>query len=143
VIQSLSTLLVWSTSTKATRRTLSNSSDHGISLWKEGAQENQDFPKFREGVKKWKQANEIKDEGTKLFKDGKYELAMQKYRQAAEVDNNNRAFNAAVYMNIGTCMSKLNKYKEAIREFSKSIEFQPNYAKAYLKRSDCYEKTEK
>lgn len=88
-------------------------------------------------------ANEHKEEGTKLFKDGKFELALQKYRQAVEVDEFNRAFNSAVYMNIGTCLSKLNKHKEAIKELSKSIECNPNYAKAYLKRSDCYEKTEK
>lgn len=46
-------------------------------------------------------------------------------------------------MNIGTCLSKLNKHKEAIKELSKAIECNPSYAKAYLKRSDCYEKTEK
>lgn len=118
------------------------STDQGIELWKQGAQENQDFPKFRESVKKYKQANELKEEGTKLFKDHKYELALQKYRQAAEVDEFNRAFNAAAYMNIGTCLAKLNKHKEAIREFSKSIECNPTYAKAYLKRSDSYEKTD-
>lgn len=112
-------------------------------MWKEGAQENQEFTKFRTSTKKYKQANEFKEEGTKLFKEGKYEQALQSYRQAAEVDEYNRAFNSAVYMNIGTCLSKLGKHKEAIRELTKSIEFNPTYAKAYLKRSDCYEKTEK
>lgn len=94
-------------------------------------------------MKKIKQATEYKEEGTTLFKEGKYELALEKYRQAAEVDEFNRSFNAAVYMNIGTCLSKMGKHKEAIRELTKSIDCNPNYAKAYLKRSDCYEKTEK
>ena len=46
-------------------------------------------------------------------------------------------------MNIGTCLMKQNKYKEAIKELNRSIEFNPAYAKAYLKRSNCQEKLEK
>ena len=94
-------------------------------------------------MKKIKQATELKEEGTTLFKDGKYESAFQKYKEASEVDEFNKSFNSAVFMNMGTCLSKLGKQKEAIKEFSKSIDCNPTYAKAYMKRSDCYEKTEK
>ncbi len=94
-------------------------------------------------MKRWKTANNLKDEGTELFKAGKYDDALEKYRQAAEVDQYNRNFNAIVLMNIGTCLMKQNKYKEAIKELNRSIEFNHAYAKAYLKRSNCQEKLEK
>lgn len=66
-----------------------------------------------------------------------------KYREAAEVDTFNRNFNSTVLMNIGTCLMKQSKLKEAIKEFNRSIEYNPSYAKAYLKRSNCHELLEK
>ena len=117
-----------------------------MSIWRDGATKDPGFAKFKESIKRWKTANDEKDEGTKLFKEGKYEQALVHYRKAVEADENNKSFNSPVYMNIGTCLAKegkLDKYREAIREFNKSIECNPNYAKAYMKRSDCYEKLEK
>jgi len=117
--------------------------DFGLNIWKEGNQADQDYVRFRESVKKWKTCNQLKEEGTELFKQNKYDQALQKYRQAAEVDEYNRTFNAAVYMNIGTCLMKQSKHKEAIREFNKCIEFNPSYGKAYMKRGNCQEILEK
>lgn len=121
----------------------SNIRDHALNIWKDGNTNDQDFKRFRESVKNWKHANSIKEEGTNLFKEGKLDEALEKYKSAAEVDEFNKNFNSIVYMNIGTCLMKMKKYKEAIRELNKSIEMNPSYAKAYLKRSNCHELMEK
>ena len=114
-----------------------------MNIWKEGNTNDQDFVLFRDSVKRWKTANTLKEEGTELFKAGNLEEALAKYREAAEVDPYNRNFNSIVLMNIGTCLMKQKKYKEAIKELNRSIEFNPSYAKAYLKRSSCHELLEK
>lgn len=119
------------------------SSDNALKIWRDASQTDQDFVKFRDSVKTWKQANQLKEEGTTLFKAQKWQEACDTYRKAAEVDPYNRAFNASVYMNIGTCITKMGKYKDALKEFNKSIEFNPTYAKAYLKRGNCHEHLEK
>lgn len=87
--------------------------------------------------------NNTKDEATNLFKEGKYDEAIAKYQEAANVDIYNKSFNSPCYMNIGTCLAKQGKHKEAIREYGKSIDMNPSYAKAYLRRSTAYQELEK
>lgn len=90
-----------------------------------------------------KRMNELKEEATALFKANNLDQAVEKYREAIAVDEYNRSFNAVVYCNIGVCLKKQNKHKDAIREFNKSIDLNPTYAKAYEKRGDCYKGLEK
>lgn len=102
-----------------------------------------DYPRFRESTKTWKDMNTMKDDATKLFQAGKYEEAMKKYQDAAKIDPFNRVFNSPLYMNIGTCLAKQGKHKEAIREYTKSIEMNPSYAKAYQRRATAYQELDK
>ena len=43
------------------------------------------------------------------------------------------------YYNRGTAYALLRKFKQAIQDFNKAIELNPNYAAAYNNRAYCYQ----
>lgn len=53
------------------------------------------------------------------------------------------AQNAKKYFSSGEKFLKANNYVEAISNFSKCIELEPNFTKAYLLRAACYEQSGK
>ena len=52
------------------------------------------------------------------------------------IDPLNSKFNSIIYANRGLAYQKLKKHTEAIADFDKSIELNPNYFKPYLRRGD-------
>lgn len=45
--------------------------------------------------------------------------------------------------NIAICLMKLSDFESALEHCSKALEFNPEFIKALLNRSECYEKTDK
>ncbi|KAI4335636.1 hypothetical protein L6164_014268 [Bauhinia variegata] len=86
-------------------------------------------------------AQELKDEGNKLFQKRDLEGAMLKYEKALKLLPRNhidvsylRSHMAACYMQMG-----LSEYPRAIRECDLALEVTPKYSKALTKRARCYE----
>ncbi|XP_057429182.1 protein PHOX1-like [Lotus japonicus] len=86
-------------------------------------------------------AQELKDEGNKLFQKRDLQGAMVKYEKALKLLPGNhidvsylRSNMAACYMQMG-----LSEYPRAIHECNLALEVTPKYSKALMKRSRCYE----
>lgn len=119
------------------------SNDHAIRMWREANNFDPDNTKYRNAVKNQKKAEKLKTQATTLFKEQKLDEAYEIYQQATLIDPYNVPFNSVVFSNMGTCLSKQSKYKEAIREFNKAIKINPEYAKAYQKRGNCQRELKK
>lgn len=86
-------------------------------------------------------AQELKNEGNKLFQKRDHKGAMLKYEKALQLLPRNhidvsylRSNMAACYMQMG-----LSEYPKAIHECNLALEVTPKYSKALLKRARCYE----
>ncbi|WCJ29947.1 Octicosapeptide/Phox/Bem1p (PB1) domain-containing protein / tetratricopeptide repeat (TPR)-containing protein [Euphorbia peplus] len=86
-------------------------------------------------------AQELKDEGNKMFQKRHYEAATLKYDKAIKLLPKNhidvsylRSNMAACYMQMG-----ITEYPKAIRECNLALEVTPGYSKALIKRARCYE----
>lgn len=79
-----------------------------------------------------------KEEGNRLFKEGKLDEALNLYTEALEVDKFNVQTNAKLYYNRATVFSKLGKLAEAIDDCAKAIQLDKNYQKPYLRRANAY-----
>ncbi|KAK0570648.1 hypothetical protein LWI29_004397 [Acer saccharum] len=86
-------------------------------------------------------AQELKDEGNKLFQKRDHEGAMLKYEKALKLLPKNhidvsylRSNMAACYMQVG-----LSEYPRAIHECNLALAVTPKYSKALIKRARCYE----
>ncbi|KAJ1440070.1 Tetratricopeptide-like helical domain superfamily [Sesbania bispinosa] len=86
-------------------------------------------------------AQELKDEGNKLFQKRDAKGAMVKYEKALKLLPRNhidvsylRSNMAACYMQMG-----LSEYPRAIHECNLALEVTPKYSKALLKRARCYD----
>lgn len=86
-------------------------------------------------------AQELKDEGNKLFQKRDYEGAMLKYEKAMKLLPRNHIDVSYLHSNMAACYMQmgLSEYPRAIHECNLALEVTPNYSKALLKRARCYE----
>lgn len=97
-----------------------------------------DEPKYTNLNKNLKEIETVKDKANKLFKENKYEEAIEEYGKALEFDPQNKKFNSVIHANRSVCYKKLKKNTEALREANKSVQLNPNYAGGYVKRGSIY-----
>ncbi|NWR25756.1 SGTB protein, partial [Emberiza fucata] len=103
------------------------SSQHLIEMFTNSIQKNDMLPLSRslpEGVVK---ADQLKDEGNNHMKEENYGAAVDCYTRAIELDPNN----AVYYCNRAAAQSKLNNFREAIKDCESAIAIDPKYSKAY------------
>ncbi|KAM4879075.1 small glutamine-rich tetratricopeptide repeat-containing protein beta [Sylvia borin] len=103
------------------------SSQHLIEMFTNSIQKNEMLPLSRslpEGVVK---ADQLKDEGNNHMKEENYGAAVDCYTRAIELDPNN----AVYYCNRAAAQSKLNNFREAIKDCESAIAIDPKYSKAY------------
>lgn len=86
-------------------------------------------------------AQELKDEGNKLFQKRDYEGAMLKYEKAMKLLPRNHIDVSYLHSNMAACYMQmgLSEYPRAIHECNLALEVTPKYSKALLKRARCYE----
>jgi tetratricopeptide (TPR) repeat protein len=87
-------------------------------------------------------AEEIKAEGNKLYGEGRYEGALEKYNEAIATVNEfgTHPACAVYYANLAACFLKLpGKALEASSACSEAIELDPSYGKAYMRRAAALE----
>ncbi|NXI13318.1 SGTB protein, partial [Irena cyanogastra] len=103
------------------------SSQHLIEMFTNSIQKNDMLPlscSLPEGVVK---ADQLKDEGNNHMKEENYGAAVDCYTRAIELDPNN----AVYYCNRAAAQSKLNNFREAIKDCESAIAIDPKYSKAY------------
>lgn len=86
-------------------------------------------------------AQELKDEGNKLFQKRDQQGAMFKYEKAIKLLPKNHIEVSHIRSNIAACYIQMgiSEYPKAIRECNLALEVTPKYSKALLKRARCYE----
>lgn len=91
------------------------------------------------------QAEKFKNEGNVLFKDGDYTKAISLYTQGLQTCPLTYSKERAIlYSNRAAAKIKSMEEKEsAISDCTKAVELNPSYVKAYVRRAQLYEETEK
>ncbi|XP_043466237.1 tetratricopeptide repeat protein 1 [Leptopilina heterotoma] len=92
-----------------------------------------------------KESEIIRRDANDRFRMGEFETALSMYSQALKICplccTQERTF---LFANRAAAKSKLpNEKQSAIRDCTKAIQLDPNYVKAYLRRANLYEETEK
>ena len=94
--------------------------------------------KLADLTKKVSEIESVKTKANSLFKEKKYEEAIQEYTKTLEFDPKNKKFNSLILANRSLCYQKLNKNTEALRDSNQSIKLNPFYARGYVKRGNVY-----
>ncbi|KAH7688427.1 Myosin assembly protein/sexual cycle protein and related proteins protein [Dioscorea alata] len=86
-------------------------------------------------------AQELKEEGNRLFQKRDYEGALLKYEKAVKLLPKNHVDVAYFRSNIAACYMQMGpeEYPRAIDECTLALEVSPKYSKALLKRARCFE----
>lgn len=86
-------------------------------------------------------AQELKQEGNKLFQKRDHEGALFNYEKALKLLPKNHADMPYLHTNMATCYMQMgpDEYHKAIAECNLALEVSPKYSKALLKRARCYE----
>ncbi|CAD8145329.1 unnamed protein product [Paramecium pentaurelia] len=106
----------------------------------DGMKVDPDNKKCREALKKARKCEELKEKGNQLLQQVKLNDAIECYTEALSVDPYNRKINSIIYANRGLVKQKMSQHKEAIEDFTKSIELNPQYYKALMRRAESYDK---
>ena len=80
----------------------------------------------------------VKNKANDIFKQKKYEEAIEEYTKILEFDPSNKKFKSLILANRALCYQKLNKNVEALRDSNQSIKLNPFYARGYIKRGNVY-----
>ena len=80
----------------------------------------------------------VKNKANEIFKQKKYEEAIEEYTKILDFDQSNKKFNSLILANRALCYQKLNKNVEALRDSNQSIKLNPFYARGYIKRGNVY-----
>ena len=94
--------------------------------------------KIEELLKKVNEIESIKNKANEIFKQKKYEEAIEEYTKVLEFDPDNKKFNSLILANRALCYQKLNKFTEALHDSNQSIKLNPYYARGYVKRGNVY-----
>ena len=99
---------------------------------------NNNKEKYDDLLKKVNEIEAVKNKANELFKQKKYEEAIEEYTKVLEFDPANKKFNSLILANRALCYQKLNKHKEALRDSNLSVKLNPYYARGYVKRGNVY-----
>lgn len=100
--------------------------------------DDEEIEKIRE-QKNLQQAVMEKEKGNQLFKEGKYDAAINRYTNAIALHPNN----PILYANRGMALLKTEKYAAAEQDCSTALTYDPSYTKALARRATAREKLKK
>ncbi|XP_045782184.1 tetratricopeptide repeat protein 1-like [Maniola jurtina] len=89
-------------------------------------------------------AETLKVAGNEAYRVAEYEKCIEKYTEALRLCPLKYSEQRSIlYCNRSAAKMKLEKYKKAIKDCTKAIELDDKYLKAYYRRAQCYEATDK
>lgn len=89
-------------------------------------------------------ADELKQQGNELFKQGEHLRSVELYTNALRLcPLDSKEARAILYANRAAAKAKLDRKASALEDCSKALEYNPNYLKAMLRRASLYEETDK
>jgi FK506-binding protein 4/5 len=128
-----------------------------IELEEESTQFELTLEDFEQAPKSWKlkgsekieYAKKRKDEGSELFKSGKFERAVKKYKAALEYANSEyemdeeqkaeaKPLKVTLHLNLAACDLKTSTWSGVIEHANKALEISPGNLKALLRRGKAY-----
>ncbi|EFA74577.1 hypothetical protein PPL_11545 [Heterostelium album PN500] len=94
-------------------------------------------------------AEDLKENGNRAFRKGDYDVALNWYQLAADVDEVSREMDPStknkeqiqyiLFSNKAACHISLKNYTEALKDAEKTIELAPEWPKGYLRKSQALE----
>lgn len=88
-------------------------------------------------------ANFLREEGNKYFKNGDIDSAIACYTQALDLGDLKDSDKAIIYKNRAACHLKREKYSAAVQDATSSLDLVPDDPKALYRRCQAYEKLNK
>ena len=82
---------------------------------------------------------DLKENGNRLFKSGKYENAIETYTSALDLALGDRNLLHAILSNRAACYLKINKYQDCIDDCSAALEINGSQPKPYYRRALAHE----
>jgi tetratricopeptide (TPR) repeat protein len=73
-----------------------------------------------------------------MFKNNKIEEAIKLFAECIELDPFNLTYNSTILLNKAIALVKLGKNEQALKELNQCLKFNPQYAKALVKRGEVY-----
>lgn len=90
-------------------------------------------------------ATELKNKGNKAFQDGDFEVAIECFTKAIQINPSDHVF----YSNRSASYASLKKYQEALEDAEKCVQLKPDWSKGYVRKGlaefylEDYENAEK
>ena len=114
----------------------SGKTDAGKTLWRRVLAQDPDMKLSQDAIRNGKRMEDMKEEATQLFKEGKLDETLEKYDEIIAMDPYNRFFNSKIYGNMSTIYIKKSDLKSALKYATKSVDFDKKFAKGYFKRAE-------
>ena len=99
-------------------------------------QQDPDNKEAARAIKLLKVASQKKEEASELFKQNKLEEAIKLFSECVELDALNLTYNATILLNKAIALVKLDKKEQALKELNLCLKYNPQYAKALVKRGE-------
>ncbi|CAL8464851.1 g4386 [Coccomyxa elongata] len=98
------------------------------------------IPLSESDQKRLEHAEQLKQEGNKLYAENDTEGAVAKYEEALQTAPGASTKQRAVYhANLAACHLKCKQFEDAVQDSTAALELDPSYVKALMRRSAAYE----
>jgi import receptor subunit TOM34 len=93
------------------------------------------------------EVDDLKKKGNALYRQGQYSEAVEEYTSALRMLNPDVRPHSSVYSSVlanrAAAWLKLGNCEECIKDSSESIRLRPDFVRAYVRRAEAYEVSEK
>ncbi|KAL3320557.1 DnaJ subfamily C member 7 [Cichlidogyrus casuarinus] len=120
-----------------------NNSDKAFEHFSHILQQNPDHIQTQKFFKLAKQVARIKNDGNAAIKSQDYSKAKDCYTEALSLDPLNDALNAILFCNRACALFNMKQYDTALEDCERSLNLDPNYVKAFIRKAKCYDALER
>ena len=117
---------------------LNGNIDMGKKFIREALNKDPDNVNYQKAWKNLARMEKMKTDANDLFKDGKYQEAIEKFQECLDLETHNQNYNSTILFNKAVALSKLSKHDDAIKDLDEALVINPDYLKAQAKRAELY-----